>query len=54
MGEHDMAWHLLAEAYDRLEACRSCAPCRRFWRWMEAHKAEALAALAASDSRDHG
>jgi tetratricopeptide (TPR) repeat protein len=51
LGEHDMAWHVLREAFDRLEGVPLLRTMPPLWRWMEAHKATAL---AAQGTGDHG
>lgn len=49
-GDTDMAWHLLREAYDRLEG----VPLRRtmppLWRWMESNREAAGAQLGEPDA----
>ncbi len=43
-GDLDMAWHLLREAYDRLEGVPLLRTMPPLWRWMEAQRDKAYAA----------
>ena len=59
MGEHDMAWHVLGEAYDRLEGVPLLRTMPPLWRWMERARPKALAASSSLDTggargRGHG
>ena len=57
LGEADMAWHLLREAYDRLEGVPLLRTMPPLWRWMEGNKQTALAAhstVGEGGERGHG
>lgn len=45
-GEQDMAWHLLREAYERLDGVPLLRTMPPLWRWMEEHREAAHAAEA--------
>ena len=49
-----MAWHLLREAYDRLEGVPLLRTMPPLWRWMETHKQAALSAHGDGGERGHG
>lgn len=48
-GDLDMAWHLLRESYERLEGVPLSRTMPPLWLWMEAHRKEAGAVIAAAE-----
>lgn len=52
LGDQDLAWHLLREAFDRLEGMPLEKTMPPLWLWMQAHRGAAGIATSAADGHD--